>query len=142
MELAVLALAVMAALTGAGAYGCYVEHPARRELLDGPMLQLWKAGIDRSGRLQKILALAGAFLGVLAAVWGVKALFLTGALFSIAVKVVDSRYVGPVTRTLMETDPDAADAATRALLEKWVLLQAGLTGIAFLAACSFIAGLV
>ena len=142
MELAVLALAVMAALTGAGAYGYFVEHPARRDLLDGPMLLLWKQSAERAGRLQQALTLAGAFLGFLAAVWGVRAIFFTGALLAIAIKVVNYRYVAPVTRTLMDADPDTADAETRALLEKWVLLQAGLAGLALLSVFAFIAGLV
>ena len=47
----------------------------------------------------------------------------------------------PVNRLLTAADPDAADAATRALLEKWNMLHAVRTGLGFAAVVCFFAAL-
>lgn len=140
MEFGAIALAIMAAFTGAALYINLVEHPARRVLLDGEMLAQWQASYPRALRLQASLALGGFFFGLLAAYWAGKALYITGALFSIANWAVTYRYIMPVNRLLVAADPDTADAATRALLEKWNLLHASRTALGFLAVvCFFLA---
>ncbi len=141
MEFAVIALALMAAFTGVALYVHLVEHPARRALLDGEMLARWQAVQPRAGRMRTILVLAGAAFGLLAAVWAARALYLTGALLALAVWAVGLRVTGPVERELAGARPETADAATRALLEKWNLLEAMRTGLGFLAVCCFFAAL-
>ena len=141
MEFGAIALALMAAFTGAALYINLVEHPARRGLLDGEMLAQWQASYPRAYRMQATLAVGGFFFGLLAAYWAGKALFVTGALFSIANWVVTYRCIMPVNRQLTAADPDTADAATRALLEKWNLLHAIRTGLGLLAVICFFAAL-
>lgn len=141
MEFTAIALAVMAAFTGAALYVNLVEHPARRALLDGDMLTEWQQSYPRAYRMQATLAMAGFFFGLLALFWAGGALNLTGALFSIANWVVTFKWIMPVNRVLMTTDPDTADAATRALLEKWNMLHAVRTGLGFLAVVCFFAAL-
>jgi hypothetical protein len=141
MEFGALALAVMAAFTGVALYINLVEYPARRELLDGEMLTQWKASYKRALTMQASLAMAGFFFGVLALVWAGKALYLTGALFSIANWVVTFKWIMPVNRVLLATDPDTADAGTRALLEKWNLLHAMRSALGLLAVICFFAAL-
>lgn len=140
MEFGAIALAIMAAFTGAALYINLVEHPARRVLLDGEMLAQWQASYPRALRMQATLAVGGFFFGLLAAYWAGKALYVTGALFAIANWVVTYRFIMPLNRRLMAADPDTADATTRALLEKWNLLHASRTGLGFLAVvCFFLA---
>ncbi|WP_300154669.1 DUF1772 domain-containing protein [Solidesulfovibrio sp.] len=141
MEFTAIALAVMAAFTGAAFYINFVEHPARRDFLDGDMLVQWQRSYPRALRMQASLAMAGFFFGLLALLWSGGALNLTGALFSIANWVVTYKWIMPLNRTLMATDPDAADAATRALLEKWNLLHGVRTGLGFLAVLCFFAAI-
>jgi len=140
MEFGAIALAIMAAFTGAALYINLVEHPARRALLDGEMLVHWQASYPRARRMQASLALAGFFFGLLAAYWAGKALYVTGALFAIANWVVTYRWILPLNNRLMTADPDKADADTRALLEKWNLLHASRSALGFLAVvCFFLA---
>ena len=141
MEFGAIALALMAAFTGAALYINLVEHPARRGLLDGEMLAQWQASYPRASRMQASLAMGGFFFGLLAAYWAGKALFVTGALFAIANWVVTYRFIMPVNRQLTAADPDTADASTRALLEKWNLLHAIRTGLGLLAVICFFAAL-
>ncbi|EKO37367.1 MAG: hypothetical protein B193_3961 [Solidesulfovibrio magneticus str. Maddingley MBC34] len=141
MEFGAIALALMAAFTGAALYINLVEHPARRGLLDGEMLAQWQASYPRASRMQASLAMGGFFFGLLAAYWAGKALFVTGALFAIANWVVTYRFIMPVNRQLTAADPDTADAAVRALLEKWNLLHAIRTGLGLLAVICFFAAL-
>lgn len=141
MEFSALALAVMAAFTGVALYLNGVEQPARRDLLDGDMLADWQRGFPRTQRLLAGLSLAGFFFGLLALLWSGGALNLTGALFSIAIWVVTAKWLKPVADTLQKTTPEAADAATRALLEKWNLLHGLRSGLGFLAALCFFAAI-
>jgi len=141
MEFGAIALAVMAAFTGAALYINLVEHPARRDLLDGGMLAQWQRSYPRAARMQATLAMAGFFFGMVGLLWTGRGLYLTGALFSIANWVVTFKWIMPVNRTLLAADPDTADAATRALLEKWNMLHAVRTGLGFLAVASFFAAL-
>jgi uncharacterized membrane protein len=140
MELGKLALVVMAAFTGVALYINLVEHPARRFLLDGDMLLQWKNSYKRAVFMQASLAMAGAILGLIAAFGSGPALFLTGALFSISIWGVTFRWIMPVNRALLAVNPDAADAGTRLLLEKWNMLHAIRTGLGLLAViCFFVA---
>ena len=142
MEFGAIALAVMAAFTGVALYINLVEHPARRVLLDGEMLAQWQTSHPRTAKMQATLAMAGFFFGLLAFVWsGAKALYLTGALFSVANWLVTTKWIMPVNHTLLATDPDTAGADTRALLEKWNLLHAIRTGLGLLAVICFFAAL-
>ena len=142
MEFGAIALAIMAAFTGAALYINLVEHPARRVLLDGEMLAQWQASYPRARWMQPSLAVGGFFFGLLAAYWAGKALYITGALFSIANWVVTYRFIMPLNHKLLAADPGTADAAIRALLEKWNLLHASRTGLGFLAVVCFFLALV
>ncbi|WP_428565898.1 MAG: DUF1772 domain-containing protein [Solidesulfovibrio sp. DCME] len=141
MEFTALALAVMAAFTGAAFYINFVEHPARRDFLDGDMLTQWQRSYPRALKMQASLAMAGFFFGLLALFWSGGALNLTGALFSIANWVVTYKWIMPINKALMTTAPEAADAGTRALLEKWNMLHGLRTGLGFLAVACFFAAL-
>jgi hypothetical protein len=141
MEFTAIALAVMAAFTGVALYINLVEHPARRALLGGEGLAQWQQSYPRARWLQATLAMAGFFFGILALFWAGGALNLTGALFSIANWVFTYKFVMPVNRVLLDTDPDAADDATLVLLEKWNMLHGVRTGLGFAAVVSFFAAL-
>lgn len=139
MEFTALALAVMAAFTGAACYLFYVEHPARRDFLDGDMLAQWQRSCPRAIRVLAPLALAGFFFGLLALFWSGGALNLTGALFAASIGVVTYKWIKPLDKTLLATAPEAADATTRALLEKWNLLHGLLACLGLLAVVCFFA---
>ena len=141
MEFTAIALAIMAAFTGAAFSLYYVEHPARRDMLDGDMLAQWQRSCPRAIRVLAPLAGGGFFFGVLALFWSGGALNLTGALFSIAIWVVTHKWIRPMDRTLMAANPDTADATARALLEKWNLLHGLLACLGFLAVLCFFAAI-
>ena len=141
MEFGAIALAVMAAFVGVGLYGALVELPASRELLDGDMLLSWRRVQPRRARMLFSLAMAGCFFGLVGLLWTGRALYLTGALFSVATWVMTRKWIAPVERDLSAVAPDTADAAVRARLEKWNMLYAVRAGIGFLAAVSFFAAL-
>jgi asparagine N-glycosylation enzyme membrane subunit Stt3 len=141
MEFTALALAVMAAFTGAACYLYFVEHPARRDMLDGDMLAQWQRSCPRAIRVLAPLALAGFFFGLLALFWSGGALNLTGALFAASIGVVTYKWITPLDKTLMTTPTETADAATRALMEKWNLLHGLLACLGFLAVLCFFAAI-
>ena len=141
MEFGAIALAVMAAFTGIILYGVYVEQPSRRDFLDADLLAHWRRGFPRGKKVLAALSLAGCFFGLVGLLWAKKGLYLTGSLFSIADWVLASKWITPVTDKLMATNPDTADAGSRALLEKWNMLQSLRAGLGFLAALSFFAAL-
>ena len=120
-----LALATAALFAGAAIYVNVAEQPARLALDDQALLAEWKPSYARGKTMQANLALASTVLGLIAAylAWGLT--WLIGAMLIFANWPYTIAIIMPVNNVLEATPPDAADAQTRASIEKWGTLHAG-----------------
>jgi hypothetical protein len=124
MLVAHLALAVAAAFAGAAIYVNLVEQPARLGLDDRSLLAEWKPSYRRGAMMQASLALIAGLLGLIAAwlTWDWR--WVVGAALILAPWPYTLIVIAPTNDALKATPVESADAATRALLEKWGRLHA------------------
>jgi hypothetical protein len=120
-----LSLATAAAFAGAAIYVNVAEQPARLLLDDRALLAEWKPSYARGKAMQANLALASTVLGLLAAWLAWDWRWLAGAILIFANWPYTLLIIMPVNKVLEATAPAAADAQTRALIEKWGTLHAG-----------------
>jgi hypothetical protein len=120
-----LALVTAALFTGAAIYVNVAEQPARLALVNRALLTQWKPSYARGFAMQASLALASALFGLLA-FWQTRDWrWLVGALLIFANWPYTLLVILPVNKQLEATAPDAANAATRRLIEQWGMLHAG-----------------
>ncbi|WP_442504274.1 DUF1772 domain-containing protein [Marinivivus vitaminiproducens] len=133
-----LALVTAALFTGAALYITLAEQPARLQLDPRALLQEWKPAYARGAAMQAPLAILGFLLG--AAAWWSSghALWLLGGLLMLANWPVTLFVIMPVNRRIEATLPETADAATRALIERWGRLHAIRTALGALACLAFV----
>jgi hypothetical protein len=120
-----LATILAALFTGAAIYINVAEQPARLALPDAAMLMQWKDSYRRASVMQASLALVGGLAGIAAMVledghW----LWLLGALVLLSVWPFTLLVIKPTNNTLNATEPTAAGAETRRLVERWGSLHA------------------
>jgi len=120
-----LALATAAVFTGAAVYINLAEQPARLSLDNKALLAEWKPSYARGFAMQASLALASALFGLLAFWLTHDWRWIGGALLIFANWPYTLLVILPVNKRLEATRPEAADAATRALVETWGKLHAG-----------------
>src|SRR3712207_4693538 len=113
-----LALLVAAVFSGAALYINVAEQPARLGLDDHALLTEWKPSYKHGLAMQAPLAVLGFLLG-LAAWWQAEHIgWVIGALLMIANWPVTFFAIMPTNNTLMATDPAAAGAESRAMIER------------------------
>jgi hypothetical protein len=117
------ALAVAALFTGAAFYVGWAEQAARLELDDRALLAEWKPSYARGKTMQASLAVVGFVLGVLEWLVTGKIIWLAGALVLVANWPFTIFVIFPVNKDLEATPVEAANAATRALIERWGTLH-------------------
>lgn len=128
-----VALALAAAFFGIALYINLGEQPARLALPDGPMLAQWVVSFRVGFMLQGATAIA-AGLAALAAGWrGRDWRWLAGGLLMLANWPWTLLMIAPLNSALLAIAPEAAGAASRALIEQWGMLHAGRTALAGLA---------
>jgi hypothetical protein len=133
-----IAVAVMAAFTGAAFYINVAEHPARLRLPARAALAQWKPSYRRGFAMQATLALLGTALGTAAFVQSWSGLWLAGALAALANWPFTLRFIMPVNRSLMAVDPERDEAGTMALLLCWGRLHACRTGLGLASVLCFL----
>src|SRR5262249_3568410 len=109
------------------------EQPARLALDDRALLAQWKPSYQRGKAMQANLALAGTVLALIAAYLAWDWRWIVGAVLIFANWPYTILVIMPVNHVLEATAPEAAAAATRALIIKWGTLHAGRSALGFAA---------
>ena len=120
-----LALVAAALFAGAAIYVNVAEQPARLMLDNRALLAEWKPSYARGKVMQAGLALVSTVLGLLAGYFTSDWVWFLGAALILAPWPWTIFVILPVNKVLEATPTDAANAQTRALIEKWGKLHAG-----------------
>ena len=131
-------MVIAATFTGAAIYINVAEHPARLGLSVGSLLTQWKPSYARGFAMQASLAVLGGMLGALAWWKTGDGLWLAGAVVLVSNWPYTLLGIMPTNRQLLATVPESADAATRALLERWGRLHAVRSGLGAIATVLFL----
>lgn len=119
MIISLVALLSAALFTGAAFYITLVEHPARLDLDDGPLLQQWQPSYKRALPIQSGLAVIGGVAGLLATYLTKDWLWVAGSVVLLANWPFTLLAIFPINKRLMALDPSLADFESRELLIQW-----------------------
>ena len=118
-QLSIAALVLATLFAGAAIYISLVEHPARLELADGPLLAQWQPSYRRALPIQSGLAVAGGVAGLLVCYQSGDWRWAAGSLLLVANWPFTLLAIKPINNRLMSTPKAEADERSRALLVRW-----------------------
>ena len=124
VTVSIAALVFATLFAGAAHYISLVEHPARLELADGPLLAQWQPSYRRALPIQSGLAIAGGVAGLIAGYLSADWRWFAGSLLLLANWPVTLLIIMPVNKRLMALREREAGAESRAMLVQWGKLHA------------------
>lgn len=118
-QLSIAALVFATLFAGAALYISLVEHPARLELADGPLLTQWQLSYKRALPIQSGLAVAGSVAGLIVGHLSADWRWLAGSILLLANWPFTLLVIMPVNKCLMAMQERDAGAGSRAMLIQW-----------------------
>ena len=118
-QLSLAALVFATLFTGAALYITLVEHPARLELADGPLLSQWQPSYKRALPIQSGLAVAAGVAGLIVGYFTADWLWFAGSIVILANWPFTLIVMMPANKRLMAMAEGQAGAASRAMLVQW-----------------------
>jgi len=138
MLIGLLALSTASAFAAAAAYINIAEQPARLRLDNKSLLAQWKPSYARGFALQGSLAVVSGLLGLAAAWQSQDGRWIGGALLILSNWPYTLIGIMPTNKRLNAIAPDAADEASRALIETWGRLHGVRTALGVAATLSYL----
>jgi hypothetical protein len=117
--LPIVALIAAALFTGAAGYISFVEHPARLQLEDGPLLAQWQPSYAKALPIQSGLAIIGGVCGLGAWYFSGQWLWIAGSVTLLANWPFTLIAIMPTNKRLQAMRPDQANPEVRTLLLSW-----------------------
>ena len=133
-----LALVAAAAFTGAAFYVGFAEQHARLQLAPPAMLRQWKPAYRRGYLMQANLAVVAGVLGIIAFIVSQDWRWVVGAILVLANWPYTLLIIMPTNKQLESTNNDAADEATRGLVEQWGRLHSVRTLLGLLSVVAYL----
>ena len=118
-HLSIAALVFAALFAGAALYISLVEHPARLELADGPLLAQWQPSYKRALPIQSGLAVAGGATGLFVGYFSTDWRWFAGSILLLANWPFTLLVIKPVNKRLMAMQDREAGSGSRAMLVRW-----------------------
>ncbi|HEX8414995.1 MAG TPA: DUF1772 domain-containing protein [Sphingomicrobium sp.] len=116
LQLSIVALVFASLFAGAALYISLVEHPARLELADGPLLAQWQPSYKRALPIQSGLAVAGVVAGLIVGYLSADWRWFAGSILLLANWPFTLLVIMPVNKRLMAMQEHEAGAGSRAML--------------------------
>jgi hypothetical protein len=135
--LPVLCLALAALFLGIALYITIAEQPSRLALGDAPMLAAWKTSFEVGFIVQGTMTILTGICGIAAWRFIRDWRFMAGGLLMLANWPWTLVMMAPVNNALKGTAPEAASAASRALIEQWGQLHSIRAAFALMATLLF-----
>jgi hypothetical protein len=118
-QLSIAALIFATLFAGAALYISLVEHPARLELADGPLLAQWQPSYKRALPIQSGLAVAGGAVGLVVGYLSADWRWFAGSILLLANWPFTLFVIMPVNKRLMAMPQREVGAESRAMLVEW-----------------------
>jgi len=115
-QLSIAAVVFATLFAGAALYISLVEHPARLELADGPLLAQWKPSYKRALPIQSGLAVAGGVAGLIVGYLSADWRWFAGSTLLLANWPFTLIVIMPINKPLMAMPVIEAGAESRAML--------------------------
>ena len=133
-----LAMIVAAAFAGAAFFINFAEQPSRLGLDDRGLLKQWKPSYARGFTMQASCAVISGVLGLLAAWLTRDWRWIVGAVLILAPWPYTLIGIKPTNDRLKAIPVEAADAASRRVVEKWGGLHAVRTALGIAASVAYL----